>query len=149
MLERCDDSGDSEGVGAYFGSDPHQHDAYALLWNNEGVSITVPLDHKVNLPILYGSNSCAQFNAFAAGFSTFPATINDDDSRPILEALPFPSDADATIVIDFEDSDTESREKRATKISRPRRAMPQQAWIRITIYLWPSIFSLAMDPLTS
>ncbi len=107
MLERCDDSGDSEGAGTYFGSDPHQHDAYVLSWNNGGLSITVPLDHEVNLPIIYGNNSYAQFTAFAAGFSTFPATINDDDSLPIPEALPFPT-AD-TIVTDSEDSDTESQ----------------------------------------
>ena len=81
MLERFSDNGDSEGAGAFFGLDPHQPDAYVLSWNQGRISVTVPLDPKINLPIVYRNNTYSgRFNAFTAGFSSFPKSVPDDDA---------------------------------------------------------------------
>jgi len=150
MLERCDADGDLEGAGAYFGLDPHQPDAYVLSWNNGRISVTVPLDPQINLPILYPNNSYCRFNAFAAGFSTFPKSVPDDDSTPmpatfsmpgmfstcIAEAAPKPDtsdDASTESTVQegearYERFDTETRDKSTTGTSNDEDVELLMSW---------------------
>jgi len=80
-------SGNSEGAGATFMTDPASDNAYILTWDRGRISVTAHLDTKMNLPILYGRASYDDFSAFAGGFSSFPAVIEDDDDDKYPETM--------------------------------------------------------------
>ena len=80
--------GGSEGEGVSFMTDPSTTSAYLLTWNQGKVVVTAPLDTKLNLPILYGKSSYDGFRAFAGGFSTFSAVLDDGDRLHMPEAMP-------------------------------------------------------------
>ena len=61
--------------------------AYLLTWNQGKVVVTVPLDAKLNLPIMYGKASYDGFRAFAGGFSTFSVMLPDSDMLPMPDDM--------------------------------------------------------------
>lgn len=78
----------SEGADVTFMTDPSSNSAYLLTWNSGKISVTVPLDTRLNLPILYGKSSYVGFQAFAGGFSSFPVMLDDGDTTYMPEDMP-------------------------------------------------------------
>jgi len=68
-------------------TDPASDNAYILTWDRGRICVTIPLDSRINLPILYGQATYKHFSSFANGFSSFPAIIEDDDDESTTETM--------------------------------------------------------------
>ena len=80
-------AGDSEGDGATMCLAPDDQGGYLLSWNRGKIVVEAHLDPTVNLPMIRGRATYANFATFSAAFPWHPPLVVTEEDDPVAEEV--------------------------------------------------------------